>query len=485
VSDSSTISKLGRYELRHVLGRGAMGEVFEGFDPFLNRRVAVKTILRSALSADSVADASARFVREAQAIARLNHQHIITIYDFGEHGDIAYLVMEFIRGRDLKAHLSSERLDLGEAVRIVSELLAALDFAHQHGVVHRDVKPANVMLDLNRRVKLTDFGVARLADGAAERTRVGTVVGTPSYMSPEQTQGFAVGSRSDLFAAGIILYECLTGSKPFAGPNIWTVQRQPSVTNPEVDPRFDSVVARALAKDPADRYATAADFAVDLEAAFKAVRGAKPSVQMQATPTARGAAVIAAEAGEFAEPIVPAVSPEPTDGSPATAVSPTVEPSAGARSDTGRRLWLTRGLVALLIASGAWFILSSRSPAPLSSAPTAMRVPSPSLILPTREMTGTAAPVSTRMSPRSTVMGVSTTPAVSAGLAKAANKANKRKEKLRTPDTNPTKAVEARAQPAVGGVNKNPRCEDLLQRFQLGDELSADDLLALKTKCRQ
>jgi serine/threonine-protein kinase len=291
---NSTVSRLGRYQLSRVLGQGAMGVVYEGLDPLLNRPVAVKTILRSALGdPETLSDTSTRFVREAQAIARLNHPHIVNVFDFGEEGDIAYFVMEFVRGRELKGFLDDgEIFARDEAVRIVCELLAALDFAHRQGVVHRDVKPANVMLDAERRVKLTDFGVARMTDGGSDRTQAGTMVGTPSYMSPEQIQGFKVGSRTDIFAVGIILYQFLTGTKPFPGPGVWAVQKQivhddpvpPSVACPEIDPRFDAVVARALAKEPDARYGSAAEFAEDLLAVHRAVgEGDGASVARPAT----------------------------------------------------------------------------------------------------------------------------------------------------------------------------------------------------------
>ncbi|MBL8473039.1 MAG: protein kinase [Rhodocyclaceae bacterium] len=251
-----------------------MGVVYDAFDPLLNRRVAIKTVLRSAFGdPDTLSDTSARFVREAQAIARLSHPHIVTVFDFGEEGDVAYFVMEFVAGRELKSYFDAgEAFSLNEAVRIMGELLSALAFAHRNGVVHRDVKPANVMLDEAMRVKLTDFGVARMADVGGDRTLAGTMVGTPSYMSPEQLQGHAVGSRTDLFAAGIILYQFLTGIKPFPGPGIWALQKQivqdtprpPSHVNPAIDPRFDAVVFRALAKNPAERHADAIAFSNEL-----------------------------------------------------------------------------------------------------------------------------------------------------------------------------------------------------------------------------
>src|SRR4029079_11694622 len=158
--------------------KGAMGVVYEGIDPKLNRRVAIKTILKSHLDPDTAKDYSMRFSREAQAVARLNHPHIVQVYDFAEEGDIAYLVMEFIRGKELKNFFdANERFDLKEAVRIMCELLDALDFAHEGGIVHRDIKPANVMLDGQARVKLADFGVARVTDdrSAAEKTQAGTM----------------------------------------------------------------------------------------------------------------------------------------------------------------------------------------------------------------------------------------------------------------------------------------------------------------------
>src|SRR5256885_2485088 len=162
---AAELKTLGRYNLERTLGKGAMGVVYEGLDPRLGRRVAIKTILKSHLDEDTARDYSMRFVREAQAVARLNHPHIVQVYDFGEEGDMAYLVMEFIKGKELKSYFdANERFDLKTAVRIMSELCEALEFAHKAGIVHRDVKPGNVMLDAEQRVKLTDFGVARIQD---------------------------------------------------------------------------------------------------------------------------------------------------------------------------------------------------------------------------------------------------------------------------------------------------------------------------------
>src|SRR5258706_11971917 len=184
------LKQLGRYDLTRVLGKGAMGIVYEGLDPRLNRKVAMKTMLKCLLDDEAVSkEYSMRFMREAQSVVRLNHPNIVQVYDFGEQGDIAYIVMEFIKGKELKNFFdANERFELKESVRIMCELCDALDFAHDGGIVHRDIKPANVLLDAQARVKLADFGVARVTDTdrtSVEKTQAGTMVGTPAYMSPE------------------------------------------------------------------------------------------------------------------------------------------------------------------------------------------------------------------------------------------------------------------------------------------------------------
>ncbi|MBI1943715.1 MAG: serine/threonine protein kinase, partial [Betaproteobacteria bacterium] len=267
--DSPDLKRIGRYDIERVLGEGAMGVVYEGNDPRLHRRVAIKTILKSALDSDSASEYSARFAREAQAVARLNHPNIVQVFDFAEEGDVAYIVMELVRGKELKQFFEAkERFELKEVVHIMGELCDALHFAHQAGIVHRDIKPANVMIDSEGRVKLTDFGVARVTDASrtvSERTQAGAVVGTPAYMSPEQIQGETLDRRSDIFSAGVILYEFLAGEKPFTGSGAWTIAKKilqdnpapPSTVNKSLSPLFDAVVVKSLAKDVAQRYQTA------------------------------------------------------------------------------------------------------------------------------------------------------------------------------------------------------------------------------------
>ncbi|MEI6723715.1 MAG: serine/threonine-protein kinase, partial [Betaproteobacteria bacterium] len=243
------LESLGRYKLKRVLGKGAMGVVYEGLDPRLNRTVAVKTILVGELDPATAQEYSMRFAREAQAVARLNHPNIVQVYDFGEEGEIAYIVMEYIRGKELKAAFDTgERFTLRESTRLMTELLDAIDFAHNEGVVHRDIKPANVMVDHEGHVKLADFGVARISDPDRQgATQVGTMVGTPAYMSPEQVQGLKIDRRTDIFSAGVVFYQFLTGQRPFQGGGAFSVAKRivqddppaPSLIIDSISPEYD------------------------------------------------------------------------------------------------------------------------------------------------------------------------------------------------------------------------------------------------------
>ena len=273
-----SLKKLGRYDLIRILGKGAMGIVYEGRDPNLDRRVAIKTVKVENMSEEAAAEYEARFRTEARSAARLQHPNIVSVYDSDRDGDIAFLVMEFIQGDDLKAHIDKgERYTLDQSLKMIRDLLAALDYAHKQGIVHRDIKPANLLIEPGGRIKLTDFGVARIQDsGEATRTQ-GAMVGTLKYMSPEQVQGQPVDSRSDLFAVGIVLYQLLTAKRPFDGENDYSIIHQiighepasPSSINPQLPSELDAVMSRALAKKRDDRFATARDFAVALQAAIR------------------------------------------------------------------------------------------------------------------------------------------------------------------------------------------------------------------------
>lgn len=271
-----SLKKLGRYDLIRVLGKGAMGLVYEGRDPNLDRRVAIKTIKVENLSDEAAAEYEVRFRTEARSAARLQHPNIVSVYDSDRDGDIAFLVMEFVQGDDLKHHLDKgEVYTLKQTLSIMADLLLALDYAHQEKIVHRDIKPANLLVQASGSIKLADFGVARIQDsGDATRTQ-GSIVGTLKYMSPEQLEGRPIDARADLFAAGVVLYQLLTSQRPFDGDTDFAVIQKivnhtpAAVTfyNPKLPPAIDAVVAKALAKSRDMRYATALDFSAALQAA--------------------------------------------------------------------------------------------------------------------------------------------------------------------------------------------------------------------------
>ncbi|EJL90019.1 serine/threonine protein kinase [Polaromonas sp. CF318] len=290
-----SLKKLGRYDLINVLGKGAMGLVYEGRDPNLDRRVAIKTIKVENLSEEAAAEYEVRFRTEARSAARLQHPHIVSVYDSDRDGDIAFLVMEFVDGDDLKHHLDKGNLyTLEQTLGIMGDLLSALEYAHRQSIVHRDIKPANLLIETSGRVKLTDFGVARIQDsGEATRTQ-GSMVGTLKYMSPEQVQGRPIDARADLFAAGIVLYQLLTGKRPFDGDTDFATIQQivghtpapPSSFNPKLPAAIDAVVAKALAKSRDQRYASAQDFLTALQAAAR--EAADTTVQPPAIPVGPG-----------------------------------------------------------------------------------------------------------------------------------------------------------------------------------------------------
>jgi serine/threonine protein kinase len=328
--ESTDLKRIGRYDIERVLGEGAMGVVYEGNDTRLHRKVAIKTILKSALDSESAREYSQRFAREAQAVARLNHPNIVQVFDFAEEGDVAYIVMEFVKGRELKSFFEAkERFELKEVVHIMGELCEALHFAHEAGIIHRDIKPANVMIDAQGRVKLTDFGVARITDlerTVSERTQAGAIIGTPAYMSPEQIQAGSIDRRTDIFSAGVILYEFLTGGKPFTGTGAWTIAKKiiseeppvPSSVNKTLSPLFDAVIAKALSKDAAARYQTAREFGYALKRAHE---GLPPLDEAEKTVIlSQAAAALAMPAPHEAagEPTVVRTIPAPAPQPPRT-----------------------------------------------------------------------------------------------------------------------------------------------------------------------
>jgi serine/threonine-protein kinase len=361
---------LGKYELRAVLGKGAMGTVYEGYDPIIARQVAIKTVRLPEPDDLEAQDELARFKREAQAAGRLSHPNIVGVFDYGETPEIAYIVMEFVDGTTLK-HLTDkhERFELPEVVRLMEALMAGLQYSHDRGVVHRDIKPANIMLTKKGEVKIADFGIARIE--SSSMTQAGTMLGTPSYMSPEQFMGQTVDARTDLYSSGVLLYQLLTGEKPFEGgltaimhKVLNTEPPAPSALSVTVPGAFDAVVKKAMAKRPDDRYASAADFAQAVRAALQA------KVLAPAESFAFGGGL---DDGDSTM-VVGGRPPAPPMPAATAAVTPLPKPAPTKSSP----LPLIIGgalVVLLLLGGGAYFLLRKPTPqpqqpiAPIASAP--------------------------------------------------------------------------------------------------------------------
>ena len=282
----AVISKLGKYEVRRELGSGAMGIVYEGYDPLIERVVALKTIRADQLASEHAETVIARFRREAQAAGRLTHPNIVGIYDFGDDAGVWYIAMELVKGRELKEYFeANERFATPDIVRILTQILAALGYSHRLGVIHRDIKPSNVFLLPDGTAKVADFGIAHV--DSSQLTQVGTVLGTPAYMSPEQILGLPVDGRSDLFSVGVILYQFLTGERPFTGSATIVMRKvleedplPPSRFNVQIAGAMDNIVRRALAKRPEDRFQSADEFAEALRVAAQGGGGSTGDTTM-------------------------------------------------------------------------------------------------------------------------------------------------------------------------------------------------------------
>jgi predicted Ser/Thr protein kinase len=345
-----TPQTVGRYEITGELGRGAMGVVYKATDPTIGRTVALKT-MRLDVHGLETAEIVGRFKNEARAAGLLNHPNIVTIYDAGEHEGIFYIAMEFMEGITLQQVLDEKRiLDADEAIRFSREICEGLDYAHAHGIVHRDVKPANIMITSRGMVKIMDFGIAK---AGGSMTSTGQVLGTPNYMSPEQVKGRSLDGRSDLFSFGVILYEMLTGEKPFVGQNVTTIIYKivnetpipPHDLDAAIHPGLNAIVIKALAKSPDERYQSGAELVRDLEN-YKIAGATFQATAALAQPAASHASektvvlpmrVVAGSAVRAAEPeTMPVRSPVPLR-----------QPAAAARPS--RRGGLMAALVVLLV----------------------------------------------------------------------------------------------------------------------------------------
>jgi serine/threonine-protein kinase len=263
----ATVDRLGKYEVTEVLGKGAMGVVYKAFDPNIRRTVAIKTIRKELIEDERGTSMLARFKNEAQAAGRLSHPGIVGVHEYGEEGELAYIAMEYVQGNSLREYFNrGTRFETRDVVSITAQLLDGLAYAHEQGVWHRDIKPANLIIMTNGRLKIADFGIARI--DSSNLTQIGAVMGTPGYMAPEQYAGTDVDWRADIFASGVVLYQLLCGVKPFAGSTeavaykvCYETPPMPSQVDIERVPgAYDAVVARALEKKPAKRFQNANEF---------------------------------------------------------------------------------------------------------------------------------------------------------------------------------------------------------------------------------
>ena len=381
------MEKVGRYQIVGELGRGAMGVVYQALDPAIGRAIAIKSIRLEALTEPAERERlRERLVREAQSAGILSHPGIVTIYDIAEENGMAYIFMEFVNGPPLEKMLLHEQTpDKETLLCILRQTAAALDYAHKKGIVHRDIKPANIMIHEDGTAKITDFGVAKIV--SQQMTVAGTMMGTPSYMSPEQVQGTAVNGRADQFSLAVIAYEVLTGEKPFVAEYLPTllfkIVREEPISplrlNPTLGAQVETVLRKALAKNPADRYENCTEFIGALSSALNAAhgwtplpRGASLNMPTGGSHDGLGATVDDVHAHPLAPvtPPLPAVAPAPQVAAPAPVqVPPPFEPRARREATERshkviRNVLLSAAAVAVLMI-GIFFAIQkfSRKPA--------------------------------------------------------------------------------------------------------------------------
>jgi len=353
-------TKIGKYEIRRQIGQGAMGVVHEAFDPVIERRVAIKTLRLELFEPSQIADVRTRFKREAQSAGQLAHPHIVTVFDYGDYEGTPYIVMEFLAGNELSKIVGrGTRLPLSEVVRLMTQLLGALTYAHERKVVHRDVKPGNIFILDDGSLKVVDFGLAHVE--ASNLTDTGALLGTPAYMSPEQFLALPVDERSDIFSAGVILYELLTGDKPFTGSVTSIMQKvlrqepmEPSALNPTLSTAWDTVVKRAMAKKPDARFQSARQFSETIKQVFD-----KDALNISIEVTLPGRKTAAALGGKS-----PPTSPDKQQASKEQWLDPplTVGPENAPVKSFSKTTGLAIAAIALVSAAGvATFYMSQRS----------------------------------------------------------------------------------------------------------------------------
>jgi tRNA A-37 threonylcarbamoyl transferase component Bud32 len=344
-----TITRIGRYEVEKQLGAGAMAVVYKAVDPLIGRTVAIKTIKFDSSIGLEQEEMRQRLYREAQSAGNLGHPSIITIFDIGEEGNVAYIAMEFIEGESLQEWLARNSIPpVPQTVSIIQQIASGLDYAAARGIIHRDIKPANILLTADMRAKIADFGIAKFS--TSKFTQTGAVMGTPAYMSPEQAMGATLDGRSDIFSLGVIFYEMLTGERPFTGTNSTTIIYKilheepvpPQRLNVALNPAFDHIVGRMLAKDPNQRYQNCKELIGDLE----------------------NMASMGSKAGKTAK----------------TTKAPTLAAPQAARAQGSHKIVLAAIVAVLVVVIGALgFLLyqQSQRPASTPAAPAATPVPAP------------------------------------------------------------------------------------------------------------
>ena len=362
------MDRIGRYRIISEVGRGAMGVVYRAADPSIGREVALKTVRLDVEGRDKLRE---RLFREARSAGVLSHPGIVTIYDMGDEDGLAYIAMALVRGPSLEALLSApEPMSGARFFSILRQTAIALDYAHSRGVVHRDIKPGNIMTDEDGYVKITDFGIARFAS-AKRLNETRTITGTPNYMSPEQVQGLDADGRTDQFSLGVVAWEMLTGEKPFSGDNLSTVvyrivSEEPLPAqhlNGTLTPRIDEVLRRALAKDPAKRFANCAGFVGALEMACAESPGwmpvavgaaaSLPTIGTQWSEVVPGPSPV--RAAEAAAPAVEAAAPAVEAAAPAVeAAAPAVERAKPAPKRARAWWWLAAGVLTLIALGAVW-----------------------------------------------------------------------------------------------------------------------------------
>ncbi|HYO12659.1 MAG TPA: protein kinase [Thermoanaerobaculia bacterium] len=385
---------VGRYRILDFLGAGAMGEVYLAEDPHIERKLAIKTV-RLVGRPQEVDDRKKRLLREARAAGRLLHPNVVTLFDAGEAEGLLYLAFEFVEGTDLASRLEKGPLSLREVLRIVRQAADALHYAHGQGIVHRDIKPSNILLDPRGRVKVADFGIAKMAGQSTELTMAGSVMGSPQYLSPEQIRGEDLDGRSDIFSLGVVLYELLSGSRPFSGETITTLVYQILHKDPPrisdlraVPPRLEALLGRMLAKDRDERLATAAEVAGELAAIETELSDETLAAPAGSDELAR-TFILPRRAGETTAPSLPPVPPPPPPAFAAPTAPLTQTPAAippppppplpvtpagtAPRSASGARVWIPIVAVLVLAAAlaaawGLWTMRKAGAPAEMQTA---------------------------------------------------------------------------------------------------------------------